>query len=317
MPQGTIIDCDGFDANQDSEILRAAMKGLGTDEDKVIGVVCHRSNKQRQELRAQYQQMWGRNLIEDLESEFSKSIEKVLVGLFRKPIEFDAWSLHKAMAGLGTKESTLIEILCSRSNEEIKAISAEYKKLYKKELVKDLESETSGNFKKLLYSLAQGARDESEDVDSCKVEEDAKALYEAGEKSWGTEESRFNVVLASRSFAHLNHVCIAYDKLSKKNLEDAIKSEFSGDIEDGLLTIVKCARDLPTYFAERLYKSMKGAGTDDQALIRIMISRSEKDLVQIKQVFQDKYGQTLEQFIKDDTSGDYRNALIQICRGNH
>jgi len=316
MPHGTIIDCDGFDANQDCEILRAAMKGLGTDEDKVIGVVTHRSNAQRQEIKAQYQQMWGRNLISDLESEFSKSIEKVLVGMFKKPREFDAWSLHEAMMGLGTKESTLIEILCSRSNAEIKEITAEYKRLYKKDLAKDLQSETSGNFKKLLFSLSAASRDEAVDVDSSMVEADAKALLDAGEKSWGTDESRFNVVLASRSFAHLNHVCIAYDKLSKKNLEDAIKSEFSGDVEDGLLTIVKCARDLPTYFAERLYKSMKGMGTDDQALIRVMITRSEVDLAQIKQVFQDKYGQALEQFIKDDTGGDYRNALIQICRGN-
>ena len=38
---------------------------------------------------------------------------------------------------------------------------------------------------------------------------------------------------------------------------------------------VRVARNIPAYFAERLYKSMKGAGTNDQALIRAVVTRSE------------------------------------------
>lgn len=42
-----------------------------------------------------------------------------------------------------------------------------------------------------------------------------------------------------------------------KTIEQSIASEFSGDIRDGLLAIVKNARSRPTYLAELIYDSMK------------------------------------------------------------
>ena len=48
-----------------------------------------------------------------------------------------------------------------------------------------------------------------------------------------------------------------YDTISKRGIEDAIRSEMVGEMENGMLAIVKCAKDKIGYFADCLYESMK------------------------------------------------------------
>nr|XP_033797547.1 annexin A7 [Geotrypetes seraphini] len=310
--QGTIRPASNFDALRDAEILRKAMKGFGTDEQAIIDVVANRSNDQRQKIKAAFKTAYGKDLIKDMKSELSGNMEELIIALFMPPTYYDAWSLYHAMKGAGTQEKVLIEILCSRNNTEIKNIVACYKAEFGRDIERDIRHDTSGHFERLLISMCQGNRNESQTVDLQMAQLDAQRLYQAGEGKLGTDESSFNLVLASRSFPQLKATVEAYFKIANRDLLGSIGREFSGYIEDGLKAIVQCALNRPAFFAERLCHAMKGAGTDDSTLVRIITTRSEIDLVQIKQTFTLMYQKTLPSMIASDTSGDYRRLLLAI-----
>lgn len=58
------------------------------------------------------------------------------------------------------------------------------------------------------------------------------------------------------------------------------------------------AQSAPTYFARKLFKSMDGMGTDDKTLMRILISRCEFDLGNIKREYEKLYNKTLLSAVK-------------------
>eukprot|EP00050_Salpingoeca_kvevrii_P014297 m.34621 g.34621 ORF g.34621 m.34621 type:complete len:293 (-) comp5679_c0_seq1:111-989(-) len=289
------------------------MKGFGTDESAITNVLGHRTTQQRLQIKLTYKTLYGKDLVSSLHSELSGNYRRVVMALMRSSAERDAYWLRKGMKGMGTDESALIEILCTRENDEIKEIVAAYKQEYSRDLEKDVISETSGHFKRLLVSMVQANRPSSSlPIDHAKAKEDAAALYKAGVKRFGTDESTFNKIMCTRSYEQLRATFNEYEKICKYDMETTIKREMSGDLKDGMLALVKVVQHRPTYFAECLYKSMKGLGTDDLALVRAIVSRAEIDMGDIKDAFQAKYGKSLASFIKGDTSGDYRKILMAL-----
>ncbi|XP_041346714.1 LOW QUALITY PROTEIN: annexin A4-like [Gigantopelta aegis] len=313
VTHGTVKPATNFSAENDAAALRNAMKGLGTDEKAIIVVLTRRSNEQKQQIKLKFKSMYGKDLIKELKSELSGNFREVILGLMMNPAEFDSYNLHKGIEGIGTDEDALIEILCSRSNEEIQKIKKQYKEDHKVELEKDIRGDTSGHFRRLLISMTTAAREPDGPIDRQKARQDAQVLYQAGEAKWGTDEAKFNSILCARSYAHLRVVFDEYSKISRYDIEQSISREMSGDLKNAMITIVKCVRDKSGYFAERLYKSMKGLGTDDKTLIRVMVSRCEVDMVEIKSAFEKMHRKSLESFIKGDTSGDYKRALLALA----
>uniref|UniRef100_A0AAY4A7E7 Annexin n=1 Tax=Denticeps clupeoides TaxID=299321 RepID=A0AAY4A7E7_9TELE len=309
--RGTIKDFPGTDPLKDVEVLRKAMKGFGTDENAIIELLGSRSNKQRVPMVKAYKTTYGKDLVHDLKSELTGHFEELVLAMMMSPTHYDAAELRHAIKGAGTDEACLIEILASRNNAEIREINQIYKADHGKSLEDAIAGDTSGHFRRLLIALSQVGLFPPRFIGMFEHK-----LYAAGENKVGTDESQFNAILCARSKPHLRAVFNEYQHMCGKDIEKSICSEMSGNLESGMVAVVKCIKNTPVYFAERLHKAMHGAGTKDKTLIRIMVSRSEVDMLDIRQEFLRMYGKSLYTAISGDTSGDYKKLLLKLCGGS-
>ena len=193
--------------------------------------------------------MWGESIQSAIRSQFSGDSRVLMEGLFINRIDYDCNALRQAMKGLGTDERTIIDVLAPADNAYIRQMRKRYKEKFERDLEKDLVSETSGDFKRLIVSLLQGNRDECE-VDPQKAADDARKLYDAGEKKLGTDESIFNAIMATRSYEHLRAVFTQYSHISKNDIRRVVQSEFSGDICELHLGLVDCSQNIPGFQAD-------------------------------------------------------------------
>lgn len=228
-----------FNSTADSQALRDAMRGFGTDEQTIIDILTARSNSQRQQIKASYESEFERDLIDDLKSELGGKFEDVIVALMMPPVDYLCKHLHKAMAGAGTDEPTLVEILCTKTNEEMQEIVKAYEAKYDRPLAEQMCSETSGYFRRLLTLIVTGVRDPIGSRDAERAKEQAAELYAAGEAKLGTDEEVFNRIMAHSSFDQLCLVFEEYKELSGQTIEQAIKHEMDGELHDAMMAIGK------------------------------------------------------------------------------
>ena len=172
----------------------------------------------------------------------------------------------------------------------LKKIKEEYKKLYGKDLEAAVKGEVSGDLERLLVSLLQCNRSENNHPNDAQCAAKAKELFEAGEGQWGTDESAFNKIFATSSPMELALIARHYHKLAGKTILEAINKEFGGNMKKLLNTIVYAIISPSEYFATRVKAAIKGFGTNDSLLIRVLITRDEIDMPQIKQYYKQLYG---------------------------
>ncbi|XP_028613605.1 annexin A10 isoform X2 [Grammomys surdaster] len=293
--QGTIFPAPNFNPVMDAQMLGGALQGFECNKDMLIDILTQRSNVQRQMIAGAYKSMYGRDLIVDLKEQLSSHFKEVMVGLMYPPPSYDAHELWHAMKGAGTDENCLIEILASRTNAEIFQMREAY--CLRKEIRK------YGNREEGYANPAMAAQD-------------AMVLWEACQQKTGEHKTMMQMILCNKSYPHLWLVFQEFQNISGQDLVDAINDCYDGYFQELLIAIVRCIQDKPSYFAYKLYRAIHDFGFHNKTVIRILIARSEIDLMTIRKRYKERFGKSLFHDIKNFASGHYKKALLAICAGD-
>lgn len=297
---------------EDAMQLFRAFKGFGCDTASVVNILTRRDATQRAFIEQEYLSIYSEDLTKRLSSELSGDVKKAVLIWMPGPALKDATIVREALAGDKLDLRAATEVICSRTPSQLQQLKQIYNARFHAYIEHDLERQATGDLKKLLLAYVSIARYEGPETDKQLAEHDAKSLFHAGEKMIGTDEDTFIRIFSQHSRAQLVAVASAYHKVYADSLEKAIKGETSGLFRFALLTILQCAENSGKYFAKVLHKAMKGMGTDDSTLTRVLVTRAEIDTVQIKAEYAKKYGKTLNDAIHSETSGHYRTFLLSL-----
>jgi len=123
-----------------------------------------------------------RDLLKDFHSELSGDFRKTVLALYADPGVIDAQWMKEAMDGVGYNADLLLEILCTRTNEEIEKMKEAWTHIEKGTLVKRVSEETSklfssGNFQSFCATLLEAKRPKANGIiDDKAVMADAEHL---------------------------------------------------------------------------------------------------------------------------------------------
>jgi len=287
----------------DEELTKFESALKSKDENTITEITMNHSNAERVKLRSDYKAKFNRELLDDLKKYTSSDLSTLLISIYRDPVEYDAELLYRAMKGIGTEDDIVIEVISFRSFERLSQIKQKFQELYGNDLVKEIESETSGEYRTALKNLLETERSKNQnpDLDNCK---------KIAEELNNANESVFVKYFTSLSTEELILVGKEYHKAYKKNLVQLVESKTSGDLQKLLKNIMYGLISPSEYFARQIATAVKGVGTNDTQLIRSVVSRADEDMKLIKRYYKKLFQKEMAEEVKADTSGNYQKILL-------
>ena len=290
--------------------LHDALFKSKTKEQDIIDIISNTDLQTRLSIAHYYETVYGKKLQDDLKSKLSSDFRDLVIDLFTLPTDIEAENLKKNLKD----ENLIVETLTTQPKFMIDELKKTYKTLNKTELKNDIEKQFSDpHLKKNLVTLLNTNRSTQEKPNKSQCEKDADTLINKKEDDWFNDEKIFENIFCKKSPEELVMIARYYYKKKGISLLDAIEKNATGKNKEILKEVFINTINPCELYAEKIHNAIKGIGTNDKVLIRVLSSRGDIDMDDIREMYNWKYKQNMIDDIGGDTSGPYKDLLIKIA----
>ena len=290
--------------------LHEALFKSKTKEQDIIDIISKTDLFTRLSISHYYETVYGKKLQDDLKSKLSSDFRDLVIDLFTLPTDIEAENLKKNLKD----ENLIVETLTTQPKFMIDELKKIYKTLNKTELKNDIEKQFSDpHLKKNLVTLLNTNRSTQEKPNKSQCEKDADTLINKKEDDWFNDEKIFENIFCKKSPEELVMIARYYYKKKGISLLDAIEKNATGKNKEILKEVFINTINPCELYAEKIHNAIKGIGTNDKVLIRVLSSRGDIDMDDIREMYNWKYKQNMIDDIAGDTSGPYKDLLIKIA----
>ena len=289
-----------------AENLHAILYGKKSD-DVILNAVMSNNLQNRVAIAQYYKATYETSLFDDIKNKISGDFGYCAAQMFLSPLEFCIYHLK---LGLKKGNECAMEMLTSKTPEELKIIEDAYRKDTGKELKTDITKAFGGAIGKDLLNLFTTKRISNPKPNKKECEKYATKLAETEIKNWTEDENLFKEIFIQRSPEELILIARYYLKKTGNNLIDMVEKKAKGKNQTLLKEILYNNIMPHELFAEKIYLAIKGAGTNEEILSRALVSRCELDMSAMRDIYQTKYKVSMKEDIIGDTSGSYQKICI-------
>ena len=302
-----------FDVDTQTDSLHTALTSKQTPSN-LIPLLTQLTSSQRQQIKTHYISAYGESLDKLISSKLSGDFRDCVLALFDSPTTFAAKQIFKAIDGAGTDEDTLTEIIATRAPHTFTQLKTEYQSAYNETLKQAIEGDTSGDYLQLLLALIEGGRNDNAYPNETACSSMCELLHSKADTK---EKECFMKVLVMYSPAEVAMIARMYMKKYKQSLKDVVEKVYKGDAKLLVGTLVESLVNPSRYFATRIRKAIDCFSVKSKILIRVIVSRHEIDMQQIKRWYKRMYKSDMVDDIKKKLKGEFMELILALCNKHH
>ena len=285
--------------------------------DMLYDILLRTSNYERQIIADEYKIRYNKTVFDEINSLIKDAdIKDIVTLMFYNYYELDARVLHKAFKGKKRNEKAIVEIFASRPHWFLQTVDQEYNRIFGISLKDDICKEKKSDFITFVLCILNNPRQTKNEIRNEKQAKDAaQEIISIGLKKYSTDQDLFKNLFVKKTRDDLIKISREFKNLDKKkrNLYDAIDKDCASGTKE-LLKAILFAVSIPShYFANLLYYSMKGIGTDEETLNRVLVTRHEIDMEFIRNYYKVDFKAELIDDIKGETSGNYEKICCKLA----